>query len=59
MKCYCVETSDKFTYFIENVEPEYMENVEHAYWKKELKLITTFFPQHPVLFLKWICVSTV
>jgi hypothetical protein len=36
MKCYCVETNDKFTYYVENIEPEYIKNFEEdAWWKRE------------------------
>jgi hypothetical protein len=35
MICYCVENIDKFIFCVENVEPEYIENLEHAWWKKE------------------------
>lgn len=36
MKCYCIETDDKFTYYAENVEPEYSKLLEDdPWWKKE------------------------
>jgi len=36
MKCYCVETKDKFTYYVENIEPEDIKIFEKdAWWKKE------------------------
>jgi hypothetical protein len=34
MKCYCIETDDKFTFCVENVEEKYIDNVEHAWFKK-------------------------
>jgi hypothetical protein len=33
MKCYCVETNDKFTFIVENVDKEFIENIEHAWFK--------------------------
>ena len=33
MKCYCVETNDKFTFIVENAEKEFVENIEHAWFK--------------------------
>jgi hypothetical protein len=33
MKCYCEETNDKFTFILENVEKEFIENIEHAWFK--------------------------
>ena len=35
MKCYCIEIADKFVFCVENVEPKYIENIEHAWFKKE------------------------
>jgi len=35
MKCYCIETDEKFIYCVENVEEKYIENIEHAWFKKE------------------------
>jgi hypothetical protein len=29
MKCYCVETKDKFLYYLENVEEKYVKNIEN------------------------------
>jgi len=33
MKCYCLETKDKFTFYVENAEKEFIENIEHAWFK--------------------------
>ena len=33
MKCYCVETNDKFIFIVENAEKEFIENIEHAWFK--------------------------
>jgi hypothetical protein len=33
MKCYCVETNDKFTFIVDNVEKEFIENIEHAWFR--------------------------
>ena len=33
MKCYCVETEDKFTFIVENAEDDFIENIEHAWFK--------------------------
>jgi hypothetical protein len=35
MNCYCIETNDKFIYCVENAENEYIQNIEHAWFKKE------------------------
>ena len=35
MNCYCIETYDKFIYCVENAENEYIENIEHAWFKKD------------------------
>ena len=33
MKCYCIETNDKITFIVENAEKEFIENIEHAWFK--------------------------
>ncbi|GHV08865.1 MAG: hypothetical protein Ta2A_18030 [Treponemataceae bacterium] len=35
MKCYCIEKDDKFVYCVENIEEKYIENIEHAWFKKD------------------------
>jgi hypothetical protein len=36
VKCYCIESDGKFTYYVENVEPEYIKLLENdPWWKKE------------------------
>jgi hypothetical protein len=35
MKCYCIEKNDKFIYSVENVEAEYIKNMEIAGFTKE------------------------
>jgi hypothetical protein len=33
MKCYCVETNDKFIYCVENAENKFIKNIEAAWFK--------------------------
>jgi hypothetical protein len=35
MECYCIETLDKFIFYVENVEEKYVNNMEHAWFKKD------------------------
>jgi hypothetical protein len=35
MECYCEETKDKFIFYVENAEKEFIENIEHAWFKLE------------------------
>ena len=35
MNCYCIETLDKFIFYVENVEGQYIDNIEHAWFKKD------------------------
>jgi hypothetical protein len=35
MKCYCIESGDKFIFCVENVDEKYIENVEGAWFKKD------------------------
>jgi hypothetical protein len=35
MKCYCLETDNKFIYCVENVKEKYIEDVEHAWFKRD------------------------
>jgi hypothetical protein len=35
MKCYFIETEEKFVYCVESVEEKYVENVLHAWFKKD------------------------
>ena len=46
MKCYCIETDDKFTYCVENVEDKYIENIEHAWFKKEGNIFIKEYPNN-------------
>ena len=33
MKCYCIETKDKFIFCVENAEMEFVENIKHAWFR--------------------------
>jgi hypothetical protein len=33
MDCYCIETLDKFIFCVENADEQYVDNIEHAWFK--------------------------
>lgn len=35
MDCYCIETLDKFIFCVENADEQYVDNIEHAWFKKD------------------------
>jgi len=46
MKCYCIETNDKFTFIIDNAEKEFIENIEHAWFKLDNEKYIKEYPNN-------------
>jgi hypothetical protein len=45
MKCYCIETDEKFIYCVENAENKFIDNIEHAWFKKDCN---KFIKEYPI-----------
>jgi hypothetical protein len=46
MDCYCTENEEKFIYCVENVEEKYVQNIEHAWFKRENGKFTKEYPNN-------------
>jgi len=45
MNCYCIENNEKFIFCVENVEEEFIHNVEHAWFKRDNDKFVKEYPK--------------